>query len=93
MEEVVIVQLANKSVNGITNAHLKDYGRTRVPVREIVIDTRYQRAEPTPAEIATLQAKWDDRAAGIVTLSMRHDGRVSVVSLLVRTMILKLKSG
>lgn len=52
----------------------KLYGRTRVPLRMIAVDDRYQRDPATQQEVRKLAAKWDEKAASVVTLSLRPDG-------------------
>ena len=53
----------------------KCYGRMAVKLSNIMVDGRYQRAQPTKKEIRDMAEQWDDKAAGVVCLSLRSDGR------------------
>lgn len=53
----------------------KLFGIELVPLFLIDVDERYQRDQGTAKEIEKLAAGWDERAASVITLSYRNDGR------------------
>jgi hypothetical protein len=61
------------ALSEIPDAAAKHYGRSAVVLREIKVDERYQRVSPSDRETRDLAEQWNDKAAGVICLSLRAD--------------------